>query len=154
MSRAAKLTLAGTSAMAASIVLFVHYTQRAEKAVRPVPSHPMPMSMSMSMPTYTPTYKHTHEALPTNHKLTLEPALAASTKSSWRQAMHEGVVRDLEQQRLKRERQADFEMQRQLEAEYRQVQSVSDGRSAVTGSTSTAGGGSTAAAEAAMEGGR
>ena len=71
--------------------------------------------------------------------------------------MHEGVVRDLEQQRLKRERQADFEMQRQLEAEYRQVQSVSDGRSSVTGSTSTstAGGGSTAAAAAAaMEGGR
>lgn len=33
MSRAAKLTLAGTSAMAAGIVIFVHYAQRAEKAV-------------------------------------------------------------------------------------------------------------------------
>ena len=30
-------------------------------------------------------------------------------------AMHAGVVRDMEQQRVKRERQADFEMQRQLE---------------------------------------
>ncbi|KAF2483290.1 hypothetical protein BDY17DRAFT_250058 [Neohortaea acidophila] len=43
-------------------------------------------------------------------------------------AMHQGVVRDMEQQRLKRERQVDFEMQRQLEEEYRKVQNVSDGR--------------------------
>lgn len=43
------------------------------------------------------------------------------------QAMHAGVVRDYEQQRLKRERQADFEMQRALEEEYRKVQTVSDG---------------------------
>jgi protein PET117 len=41
-------------------------------------------------------------------------------------AMHAGVVRDMEQQRVKRERQADFEIQRQLEDEYRKVQSVSD----------------------------
>ncbi len=40
--------------------------------------------------------------------------------------MHAGVVRDVEQQRVKRERQADFEMQRQLEEEYRKIQSVSD----------------------------
>jgi protein PET117 len=40
--------------------------------------------------------------------------------------MHAGVVRDVEQQRIKRERQADFEMQRQLEEEYRKIQSVSD----------------------------
>jgi protein PET117 len=32
----------------------------------------------------------------------------------------------MEQQRIKRERQADFEMQRQLEEEYRKVQNVSD----------------------------
>jgi hypothetical protein len=44
------------------------------------------------------------------------------------QAMHEGVIRDMEQQRIKRERQLDFEMQRQLEEEYRKVQHVSDGR--------------------------
>ena len=41
--------------------------------------------------------------------------------------MHEGVIRDIEQQRIKKERQADFEMQKRLEAEYRQVQTVSDG---------------------------
>ena len=40
--------------------------------------------------------------------------------------MHQGVIRDMEQQRVKRERQADFEMQRQLEEEYRKVQNVSD----------------------------
>ncbi|PSN67040.1 hypothetical protein BS50DRAFT_380674 [Corynespora cassiicola Philippines] len=42
-------------------------------------------------------------------------------------AMHAGVIRDYEQQRLKRERQADFEMQRALEEQYRKVQTVSDG---------------------------
>lgn len=41
--------------------------------------------------------------------------------------MHAGVIRDYEQQRLKRERQADFEMQRALEEEYRKYQTVSDG---------------------------
>jgi len=40
--------------------------------------------------------------------------------------MHQGVIRDMEQQRIKRERQVDFEMQRQLEEEYRKVQNVSD----------------------------
>ncbi|WPH00609.1 Hypothetical protein R9X50_00343900 [Acrodontium crateriforme] len=40
-------------------------------------------------------------------------------------AMHAGVIRDMEQQRIKRERQVDFEMQRQLEEEYRKVQTVS-----------------------------
>ncbi|KAK3201885.1 hypothetical protein GRF29_164g969284 [Pseudopithomyces chartarum] len=74
MSRASKLTLATTSLGAIGIVIFVHYSQRAEKA-----------------------------------------------------AMHAGVIRDYEQQRLKRERQADFEMQRALEEEYRKVQTVSDG---------------------------
>ncbi|OJD14444.1 hypothetical protein AJ78_05212 [Emergomyces pasteurianus Ep9510] len=73
MSRASKLTLAGTSLMTAGIVYFVHWTQEADKA-----------------------------------------------------AMHAGVERDLENQRIKRERQADFEMQRALEAEYRKIQTVSD----------------------------
>ena len=40
--------------------------------------------------------------------------------------MHQGVIRDFEQQRIKKERQLDFEMQRQLEEEYRKVQKVSD----------------------------
>lgn len=37
MSRASKLTLAGTSLVAAGIVVFVHYAQQAEKAVSNVP---------------------------------------------------------------------------------------------------------------------
>lgn len=41
--------------------------------------------------------------------------------------MHAGVLRDVEQQRVKRERLLDFEMQRALEEEYRKVQTVSDG---------------------------
>jgi len=40
--------------------------------------------------------------------------------------MHAGVVRDVEQQRIKAERKADFEMQRQLEEEYKKIQTVSD----------------------------
>lgn len=43
------------------------------------------------------------------------------------EAMHAGVLRDVEQQRLKKERLLDFEMQRQLEQEYRKIQTVSDG---------------------------
>lgn len=42
------------------------------------------------------------------------------------QAMHAGVLRDMEQQRVKRERLADFEMQKQLEEEYRKIQNVHD----------------------------
>ena len=42
-------------------------------------------------------------------------------------AMHAGVIRDIEQQRVKKERQADFEMQKALEEEYRKVQNVDDG---------------------------
>lgn len=38
--------------------------------------------------------------------------------------MHQGVVRDMEQQRIKRERQLDFDLQKQLEAEYKQEQTV------------------------------
>lgn len=43
--------------------------------------------------------------------------------------MHAGVIRDIEQQRVKKERQADFEMQKALEEEYRKVQKVHDGDS-------------------------
>lgn len=42
------------------------------------------------------------------------------------QTMHAGVVRDMERQRIKKERQLDFDMQRELEEEYRKVQNVSD----------------------------
>ncbi|KAL1853138.1 hypothetical protein VTK73DRAFT_9077 [Phialemonium thermophilum] len=43
-----------------------------------------------------------------------------------KEAMHQGVIRDLEQQRIKRERQLDFDMQRALEADYKKEQSVRD----------------------------
>ncbi|KAK3947597.1 hypothetical protein QBC32DRAFT_383637 [Pseudoneurospora amorphoporcata] len=43
-----------------------------------------------------------------------------------KEAMHAGVIRDMEQQRIKRERQLDFDMQRELEAEYKKLQSVRD----------------------------
>ncbi|KAF2401787.1 hypothetical protein EJ06DRAFT_555435 [Trichodelitschia bisporula] len=44
-----------------------------------------------------------------------------------RAAMHAGVIRDMEQQRLRKERQLDFDMQRALEQEYRKVQTVRHG---------------------------
>ncbi|QUC20499.1 uncharacterized protein UV8b_04740 [Ustilaginoidea virens] len=48
-------------------------------------------------------------------------------QQKWDQAaMHQGVVRDMEQQRIKRERQLDFDTQRALEAEYKQHQTVRD----------------------------
>lgn len=40
--------------------------------------------------------------------------------------MHAGVIRDMEQQKLRKERQLDFDMQRALEREYRKVQTVND----------------------------
>ncbi|KAI0121017.1 hypothetical protein BJ170DRAFT_688433 [Xylariales sp. AK1849] len=40
------------------------------------------------------------------------------------QAMHQGVIRDMEQQRIKKERQLDFDMQKLLEEEYKKGQSV------------------------------
>ncbi|RWA07222.1 hypothetical protein EKO27_g7889 [Xylaria grammica] len=40
-------------------------------------------------------------------------------------AMHQGVVRDMEQQRIKRERQLDFDLQKALEEEYKRGQTVS-----------------------------
>lgn len=43
------------------------------------------------------------------------------------------MIRDIEQQRVKKERQADFDMQRALEEEYRRVQTVHDGQGTGTG---------------------
>ncbi|KAI1204451.1 uncharacterized protein F4807DRAFT_447283 [Annulohypoxylon truncatum] len=73
MSRASKLTLAGTSLFAVGTVIVVHFQQKMEK-----------------------------------------------------EAMHQGVVRDMEQQRIKKERQLDFEMQKVLEEEYKKGQTVRD----------------------------
>lgn len=40
------------------------------------------------------------------------------------QGMHAGVLRDMEQQRIRRERQLDFDMQKTLEEEYKKLQNV------------------------------
>lgn len=40
--------------------------------------------------------------------------------------MHQGVVRDIELQRVKKERQLDFDIQRALEEEYKREQTVRD----------------------------
>lgn len=40
------------------------------------------------------------------------------------QAMHKGVERDMEKQRIRQERQAEFEMQKRLEQEYLKLQTV------------------------------
>ncbi|KAK7747627.1 hypothetical protein SLS62_009038 [Diatrype stigma] len=47
-------------------------------------------------------------------------------QKSEKQAMHQGVVRDMEQQRIKRERQLDFDVQKALEEEYKKAQTVRD----------------------------
>ncbi|KAL4897452.1 hypothetical protein BDV59DRAFT_167754 [Aspergillus ambiguus] len=47
-------------------------------------------------------------------------------------SMHKGVERDMEKQRIRQERQAEFEMQKRLEEEYLKLQHVSpsgDGQS-------------------------
>lgn len=38
--------------------------------------------------------------------------------------MHAGVLRDMEQQRIRRERQLDFDMQKTLEEQYKKLQTV------------------------------
>lgn len=69
--------------------------------------------------------------LPSHCRILFKTAPPADEFFSAPQAMHQGVVRDMEQQRIKRERQLDFDLQRQLEAEYRQEQTV---RSSIEGS--------------------
>ena len=82
------------------------------------------------------SYRHRRACpLPTELRKSCEPSLSLSgfSKQIVRstayvlQAMHAGVIRDIEQQRIKKERQADFEMQRALEEAYRKVQQVHDG---------------------------
>ncbi|KAJ5464558.1 uncharacterized protein N7458_000244 [Penicillium daleae] len=52
-----------------------------------------------------------------------------------RAAMHRGVERDMEKQRIRQERQAEFEMQKRLEQEYLKLQTVHS----TTDGTDTAG---------------
>ncbi|KAJ5929762.1 hypothetical protein N7454_006712 [Penicillium verhagenii] len=42
-----------------------------------------------------------------------------------RAAMHRGVERDMEKQRVRQERQAEFELQKRLQEEYLKLQTVS-----------------------------
>lgn len=54
--------------------------------------------------------------------------------------MHRGVERDMEKQRIRQERQAEFELQKRLEQEYLKLQTVhstTDGTDTVSQSTST-----------------
>lgn len=78
----------------------------------------MGASSTSTTTTHLPIHSHAPQLLP----LLLTAAFPV-------QAMHEGVVRDMEQQRIKRERQLDFDMQRALEAEFKQHQSVRDSTS-------------------------
>lgn len=118
MSRASKLTLAGCSLFALSTVVFVHYAQQAEKSVRPLrrPLSVQPDSSPVTLLSRDNSWYPFH--LPCRGFHWADPL---------EQAMHAGVIRDMEQQRIKRERQADFEMQRALEQEYKKVQTVHDG---------------------------
>ena len=51
--------------------------------------------------------------------------------------MHQGVVRDMEQQRIKKERQLDFDMQKALEEEYKKGQTVREMTDDIPPATST-----------------
>lgn len=56
------------------------------------------------------------------------------------QAMHKGVERDMEKQRIRQERQAEFELQKRLEQEYLKLQTVhstTDGTETAGQTTST-----------------
>jgi protein PET117 len=66
--------------------------------------------------------------------LPLQCPLQAHTELTDReQLMHSGVIRDEERMRIKRERQLDFEMQKELEQEYKKSQRVSPVNEASTG---------------------
>ncbi|KAI1122671.1 cytochrome c oxidase assembly protein [Nemania abortiva] len=104
MSRASKLTLLGTSLFAATTVVFVHFQQKFEKEV---------------------CYATNKLTAATRQFAACSPRAVLLTFPYHVKAMHQGVVRDLEQQRLKRERQLDFDMQRALEEEYKKGQTVS-----------------------------
>jgi protein PET117 len=134
MSRASKLTLLGTSLFALSTVVFVHYQQKAEQEVRlfllPFPLLALPPRPIF--PSHSGFKFPTLQSPNTTHATHHEHKLTSGTLRN--QAMHQGVIRDMEQQRLKRERQADFDLQRALETEYKKEQTVRDSSSSDSGS--------------------
>lgn len=103
MSSASKISLAATSLFTAGVIVFVHFQQKADQAVRLSSS-----SLLLLLSPHPSNLPHTSQC-------------SANKK---KQAMHAGVVRDMEQQRVKRERQLDFDMQRALEEEYKREQNV------------------------------
>ena len=115
MSTAAKTTFYTTCILSVLTVVGVHYIQRAEKAVCTLPINPSlpPLSTSSIIPPST--------IYPLPH-FPPQPPAPANTP----QAMHAGVLRDIERQRIKKERQLDFEVQAALERELRKSQDVVD----------------------------
>ena len=101
MSSTSRLTLLGTSVFAGTVIALVHFQQKAERAV-------------------------CSNILEEEGFLVLESESSPSADAGSLQAMHEGVVRDIEQQRIKRERQLDFDIQKALEEEYKKDQTVRD----------------------------
>jgi hypothetical protein len=100
MSRAAKLTLMGTSLFALSTVVFVHYTQKAEQVVRfrpssvsqhrrcsssSTPSPPSPRlqqhNSHCNLTTPIPNSDITHPQ-PNNPKLTLTPPFSTKKQTT------------------------------------------------------------------------
>lgn len=98
MSTASKITLAATTLGAIGIVISVHYAQQAERAV-------CCFLWRIACVVWM--------------ELTVRTNIVG-------QAMHMGVIRDMENQRLRKERQLDFDVQRALEKEYKKVQDVRD----------------------------
>lgn len=108
MSRASKISLAATSLFALSTIGIVHFQQKAERSVS---SH---LSSGRRHPCHYPGW--TVKSIRGSARRLM--ILTAS------QAMHEGVIRDMEQLRQKKERQLDFDLQRAMEAEYLKNQTV------------------------------
>lgn len=111
MSRTSKLTLLGTSLFAVTTVVFVHFQQKFEQDVSVFP--PVFCCRKFFL------YGHANCR---NPMLQIQHGLTYILG----QAMHQGVIRDMEQQRIKKERQLDFEMQKVLEEEYKKGQTVRD----------------------------
>lgn len=97
MSQASRIALATTSTFTCGMIAWVHFRQREEKNVCSALAICSPSS-----------------------------AISCSllTNNYYTQVMHQGVVRDMERQRIKKERELDFDMQRQLEEEYKREQNV------------------------------
>jgi protein PET117 len=98
MSQASRIALATTSTFTCGMIAWVHFRQKAERYVCSA------LSFLLIF-----IYIYLLDPFP----------LTRNIKN-----MHQGVVLDMERQRVKKERELDFEMQRQLEEEYKREQNV------------------------------